>query len=68
MIGAVSTIRNILITGDGILGWEFVIDEKLVKDSVMESVPIIINFVVIGDGRLGWKFVIDGILGKDSVM
>ena len=35
VIEAVSKIRNFVVTGDGILGWDFVIDGILGKDSVM---------------------------------
>ena len=52
VIETVSTIRKFVITRDGILELEFVIDGRLGKDSVMEQVSTIINFVVTGDGIL----------------
>ena len=39
-----------MITGDGILGWEFFIDGSLGKSSVMGAVSTIINFVIISAG------------------
>ena len=34
VIGSVSTKRNFVITGDGILGWEFGIDGRLGKGDI----------------------------------
>ena len=49
---SVSTIRNFVITGDGILDQEISIYGKLGKDSVMEAVSTIRNFVITGSGIL----------------
>ena len=48
----VSTIINFVITWDGRLGWELLIDWKLGKDSVTEEVSTIRNLVVTGAGIL----------------
>ena len=52
VIEEVSKISNFVTTGDGRLGWEFVIYAKLGKDSVMEEVSTITNFVITGAGVL----------------
>ena len=44
------------------------IDGRLGKASLMESVSTIRKSVIKGGGILGWYFVIDGRLGKDSVI
>ena len=67
-IEAVSTIINFVVIGDGRSRWEFVIDGRLGKDSVMEALSKISNFVITGGGILGWEFVIDWILGKVLVV
>ena len=46
----VSTIRNFVVTGYGLLGWYFVIDGRLEKYSVMEAVSTISNLLITGDG------------------
>ena len=43
MIEAVSTISNLVITGDGILDRGLVMYGKLENDSVMEAASTIIN-------------------------
>ena len=53
VIEAVSTIRKFVITGDGILGWDFVIYGRIGKDSVIEAVSTISRMTP----RLGWDFV-----------
>ena len=67
VIEAVSTTRNLVITGYRRLVWEFAIYGKLGKDLVMESVSKIIIFMITGDGILGREFVMYGKPGKDSV-
>ena len=47
---AVSTIINFVNTGDGILGWEIVIDWILCKDSMMDAVSKNSNFVITESG------------------
>ena len=50
------------------MGWYFVIDWRLGKDSVMEEVSRIRIVLIKGYGRYVWGFVIDERLYEDSVM
>ena len=49
---AVSTIMNLMIEGYGILVWNFVIDGRLGKYSVIAVFSIISNFVITGTETL----------------
>ena len=53
MIEAVSTISKFVITGDGILVWDFMVDGRMRKDSVIEAVSTISSLTP----RLGWDLV-----------
>ena len=55
-----------MITGDGRLGWEFVIDRRLGKADISSLKNQ--QFFIRGDGILGCDFMRDGILSKYSVM
>ena len=65
LVEAVSTISNFVVTGDGILWWNFVIYGRLVKGN-RSSLNNQKCFTT-GDGRLGREFVIDGRLGKADI-
>ena len=54
-----------MITRDGILGWDFVIDGKLGKAELVDAVSTTINVVIKRDGLLGCNIVINGRLVKD---